>query len=147
MHPWVKGILVCTNEGPSPISSGDNYQIAKMHWRNLKLFFFRTAGPISFKLSTKHPWEKGIQVCSKEVPFNSHKLISTWFTPRTKDFCRYKWLGRYQVQASRFMAQVIVLVIINTMISNDWKIGIMEESKKSQYKYCLIVKNRENLKF
>ena len=54
-----------------------------------------------------------------------------------------KWLGRYLVQASRFMAQVIVLVIINAMISNDLKIGIMEESKKSQYKYWLIVKNRE----
>ena len=56
-----------------------------------------------------------------------------------------KWLGRYQVQASRFMAQVIVLVIIIAMISNDWKIGIMEESKKSRYNYCLIVKNREIL--
>ena len=55
-------------------------------------------------------------------------------------FAGTKWLGRYQVQASRFIAQVIVLVIINAMISNDWKIGIMEESKKSQYKYCLIVK-------
>ena len=39
-----------------------------------------------------------------------------------------------------------VLVIINGMISNDWKIGIMEESKKSLNKYCLIVKNREILK-
>ena len=58
-------------------------------------------------------------------------------------FAGTKWLGKYQVQASRFMAQVIVLVIMNAMISNDWKIGIMEESKKSQYKYCLIVKNRE----
>ena len=38
-----------------------------------------------------------------------------------------------KLHASRFMAQVIVLVIINAMISNDWKIGIMEESKKSQY--------------
>ena len=45
-------------------------------------------------------------------------------------FAGTKLLGRYQVQASRFMAQVIVLVIItcNAMISNDWKIGIMEES-------------------
>ena len=58
-------------------------------------------------------------------------------------FADTKWLGRYQVQASRFMAQVIVLVNINAMISNDWKIGIMEESKKSQYRYCLIIKNRE----
>ena len=61
-------------------------------------------------------------------------------------FAGTKWLGRYQVQASRFMAQIIVLVIINAMISNDWKIGIMEESKKSQYKYCLIVKIREIFK-
>ena len=38
-------------------------------------------------------------------------------------FAGTKWLGRYQVQASRFMAQVIVLVIINAMISNDWKLG------------------------
>ena len=30
-----------------------------------------------------------------------------------------KWLGRYQVQASRFMTQAIVLVIIDAMISND----------------------------
>ena len=44
------------------------------------------------------------------------------------------------------MAQVIVLFIINAMISNDWKIGIMEESKKSQYKNCLIVKNRDTFK-
>ena len=41
------------------------------------------------------------------------------------------------------MAQVIVSVIINAMIGNDWKIGIMEESKKNQYKYCLMVKKRE----
>ena len=47
-------------------------------------------------------------------------------------FAGTKWLGRYQVQASRFIAQVIVLVIINAMISNDWKIGIMKDSKKSQ---------------
>ena len=30
-----------------------------------------------------------------------------------------KRLGRYHVQASRFMAQAIVLVIIDAMISND----------------------------
>ena len=44
------------------------------------------------------------------------------------------------------MAQVIVLVIINAMISNDWKIGIMEESKKSQNKSFLIVKKGDILK-
>ena len=60
-------------------------------------------------------------------------------------FAGTKWLGRYQVQISRFMAQVIVFVIINAMISYDSKIGIMEESKKSQYKYCL--KKREFIFF
>ena len=52
-------------------------------------------------------------------------------------FASTNWLGRYQVQASRFMGQAIVLVIINAMISNDWKIGIMEESKKISIKTVL----------
>ena len=43
-------------------------------------------------------------------------------------FAGANWLGRYQVQASRFKAQVIGLGIINAMMSNDWKIGIMVES-------------------
>lgn len=32
------------------------------------------------------------------------------------------------------------LVIISAMVSYDWKIGILDESKKSQYNYCFIVK-------
>ena len=32
--PWVKGIQVSSNEGPRPFPRGDNYEIAKMHWRN-----------------------------------------------------------------------------------------------------------------
>ena len=48
-------------------------------------------------------------------------------------------LGDTKSKLQRFMAQVIVLIIINAMISNDWKIGIMEKSKKRQ-------KNREILK-
>ena len=41
-------------------------------------------------------------------------------------FATTKWLGKYQVQASRLIAQVIVLVIINAMIGNDRKIGNLE---------------------
>ena len=40
-HPWVKGIQVCSNEGPYPFPRGDNYKIAKIknlllqnHWAN-----------------------------------------------------------------------------------------------------------------
>ena len=55
-------------EGPRPFPRGDNYEIVKIHWRNLKIFFSRTTEPISTKLGTKHPWVKGIQVCSNEGP-------------------------------------------------------------------------------
>ena len=44
-HPWVKGIQVCWNEGSRPFPRGDNYEIVKIHWQNLKTFS-RTAGPI-----------------------------------------------------------------------------------------------------
>ena len=67
-HPWMKGIQVCSNEGPCPFPKGDNYEIVKIHWWNVKVFFSRTTGPISTKLCTKHPWVKGIQVCSNEGP-------------------------------------------------------------------------------
>ena len=30
-HPWVKGIQVCSNEGPHLFPRGDNYEIAKIH--------------------------------------------------------------------------------------------------------------------
>ena len=33
-YPWVKGIHVCTNEGLCPLQRGDNYEIAKIYWRN-----------------------------------------------------------------------------------------------------------------
>ena len=67
-HPWMKWIQVCSNEGPCPFPRGDNYEIAKIHWRNLKTFFSRTTELISTKLGTKHLWVKWIQVCSKERP-------------------------------------------------------------------------------
>ena len=31
MYAWVKGIQFCTNEGPYPLSRGNNYEIAKIH--------------------------------------------------------------------------------------------------------------------
>ena len=65
---WVKGIQVCSNEGPCPFPRGDNYKIVKIHRWNLKIFFSRTTGPISTKLGTKHPWVKVVQVCSNEGP-------------------------------------------------------------------------------
>ena len=68
MHLWVKEIQVISNEGHRAFPRGDNYEIAKIHWWNLKIFFFRTTEPISTKLGTKHPWVTGIKVSSNEGP-------------------------------------------------------------------------------
>ena len=58
-HSWVKGIQVCLNSGSHPFPRGDDNEIAKIHCQTLQIFL-RTTGPISTKLSTKHPWVKGI---------------------------------------------------------------------------------------
>ena len=39
MHPLVKVIQVCSNEGPYLFPRGDNYVFANIHWRNLKSLF------------------------------------------------------------------------------------------------------------
>ena len=68
MHPWVKGIQFCSNEGLCPFSKGNNFEIAKIHRRICKILFSRTTGLISIKLGTNHLWVKGIQVYSNEGP-------------------------------------------------------------------------------
>ena len=59
-----------SNEGPRLFTRGDNNEIAKTHWRMLKIFFSRTIGTISTKLCTKHPFMRfqEFQVCSSEGP-------------------------------------------------------------------------------
>ena len=53
----MKGIQVCSNEGPRIFPRGDNNEIAKLHGRNFKIFS-RSTGPGSVKLDTKHPYLK-----------------------------------------------------------------------------------------
>ena len=72
-------IQICSNEGPRPFPRGDYYEIAKIYLWDLKIFFSRTTGLISIKLGTIHLWVKGIQVCSNEEPFNSHKEDNGFF--------------------------------------------------------------------
>ena len=60
-HPWLKGIQVCwlkgiqvySNEEPRLFPRGDNYEMAKIHEWNKKIFFSRTTGSISNKLGKK----------------------------------------------------------------------------------------------
>ena len=65
---WFKGIQVCFKNGPLSFPSQDIYEIAKIHLGNLKIFLWRITLPISTKLCTKHPWVKGIYICSNEKP-------------------------------------------------------------------------------
>ena len=58
----MKKIQVCSNEGPRPFPNRDNKKKGEKALMKL-IFFPRTAGPISTKLGTMHPWMKGIQVC------------------------------------------------------------------------------------
>jgi hypothetical protein len=44
-HPWVKGILNCSNKGPGPLQRGDNHKNAKIGWGHIKIFFSRTTEP------------------------------------------------------------------------------------------------------
>ena len=65
-HAWVrvKRIQVCSNEVPFHFPRVDNCKILKLLWLLLKIFFSRTARPISTKLGTIHPGVKGIKVWS-----------------------------------------------------------------------------------
>ena len=65
-HPRVKEIQVCSNKRPCHLPMGDNIEQLKIHWRNMKIFFWTTR-PISTKLTKEHPWVKKIRVCSNEV--------------------------------------------------------------------------------
>ena len=55
MHPWVTGIQVCSNEGPRPLPRGDNYEIAKIHWRNSKISSPEPVGQFK-QNSRRHFW-------------------------------------------------------------------------------------------
>jgi hypothetical protein len=35
-HPWVKGILNCSDKGPVPLQRGDNLKNANMGWGSFK---------------------------------------------------------------------------------------------------------------
>ena len=61
-QPWVMIIQVYENEGLHPFPMGDNYEIVKIHWQKLQ----KKSPPCA-----KHPWVKGIQICSNKETFNS----------------------------------------------------------------------------
>ena len=65
-YPLVKWIQIGSNGGPHHFPGGDNYEIPKIHWWNLKIFCSRTIVLISIKPYTMHSWVREIQICLNE---------------------------------------------------------------------------------
>ena len=61
-NSWVKGIWVCSNEGPGPHQRGDNHENATIGWCHLKIFFSRTTGPEKLRFIWKLPHIVEIQI-------------------------------------------------------------------------------------
>ena len=74
MHPMVMGIRVNSNEEPRFFPKGRLLRNSENTLTTLKKILPITTGPISTKFGTKHPLVMGIQGCSNEEPFNSHKV-------------------------------------------------------------------------
>ena len=77
-YPWGKGIQICSNEVQCLTHRGDNWEIIKINWQLLKIFFSGTTGPNSTKLGTEHPWVKEIQICSNKGPHPCQKGKQLW---------------------------------------------------------------------
>ena len=60
---------------------GDKYEIAKIHWQNLKIFFSTLTEPISTKLATTHPQVKETQGFTIEDHAILKKEKMVFFSP------------------------------------------------------------------
>ena len=66
-HPLVKEVQNCPNVGPCLFAGRGNDELKiYINWWNSKNV--TTTKPMSTKHGTKHPWVKGIHVCSNEEP-------------------------------------------------------------------------------
>ena len=80
--PWVVGIQVYSIKWTRPFPRGDNFEIAKILWRNKKKFS-RTTEPISTKLCTKHPFVQGTHgFTNKDHSFIKNEMIGFFSTPK-----------------------------------------------------------------
>ena len=70
-----EGIQISSNKGHSHFQGGDNYEIAKKNWQNLKIFL-RTTKPISTKLGTMHLWWRRKRGWSFSSPNQRYEIIT-----------------------------------------------------------------------
>ena len=117
MHPWLKGIQFCSNEKPRPFLREENQEIVKIHWRNLKIFFSRTTGPISTNLCTKYLWDKGIKLCSNEGP------------------CPFPWVDNYEIAKISWRKVKNLLQNQRANFNQSWHNASLAEKYSSLFKF------------
>ena len=74
---WVKCIQIWSNEEPGPFPRGDNYELAKMHWQNIKIFSLQNH---SVNIN---------QTCHKASCGKGNLSLFKW---RATPFSKEKWL-------------------------------------------------------
>ena len=62
----MKGIQVCSNEGPRPFPRGENYEIVKIE--NTSIKFKKSSSPEPTELGTMHPRVKGFKFVQMKAP-------------------------------------------------------------------------------
>ena len=80
---WLNEVFFSNDEGPCSSPRGDNNEITKILWQNLKNVFSRITEPIitepiSTKLS-KNIWDEGDSTLNKQGPYNSQKGDNVFF--------------------------------------------------------------------
>ena len=110
-------------KGPALFPRGDNYEIVKIHWQNLKIFFCRTTEPILTKFGTKHPWVTGIQFCSNEGP----RPFPRWD--------KYEIAKLHRQNLKIFFSRTIGLISTKLVTMHLWVMGIQVCSNEGPYPF------------
>ena len=96
--------------------------LVKIHWQNLKIFFYRTIGPISTKLSKKHPWVKRIEFVQMErhtfLTFGDNNKIAKVHSRNLKSSSPGLLGQFYNIFNHNFLAQMYSLIW--TDFSGEW---------------------------
>ena len=127
------GIHVCTNAGLRFFPSGDNNEIANIHWQ----IFLWTTGPITTKLGTKYALVIRNHVFSNEGPCpfsrrDNNEIVKIYWQTLKLSFepnlvqstlgwwgCNFKYIRTIQFSTKSYH-QHCGLILTCANVSNDW---------------------------
>ena len=84
-----RGILDYWNEGPLLFPRGHDYEIVKIHWLNLKIFFYRPTGPITTKLRKTNLGKKDMRLLKWKGHSSFHLEIITKLQKNFNEIKKY----------------------------------------------------------